>query len=326
MTNKITPTNKLICEEVAAVEWENFHKSSPQATIFSTPLFVNSLAIDVRFILVKKGREVVGGIPILHSGSDVLQPAYTINCGIHYADLSNLKSCKKTELEFKISEIIADHLFSHYDEAAFVNHPSVIDIRAFQWFNYGRKHELGGYDIIPQFTSWLNGSIDSLSDGFRQSRRYDVNLAIKEGAAFQVGGSLKILDQLHRLTFERQKISRSIKDGYTLMTICENLIKAEKGELFITFIKGTPVSASFWAFDKNFAYYLFGASNPDFRHMGVGSHNVALSIEKLRLNKKINNYDFIGINSPNRGDFKLGFGGSVISYYKVVKICAKKEL
>ena len=36
-------------------------------------------------------------------------------------------------------------------------------------------------------------------------------------------------------------------------------------------------------------------------------------VEKLKINK----FDFEGVNSPNRGWFKLGFGGDLIPYYQI---------
>ena len=80
--------------------------------------------------------------------------------------------------------------------------------------------------------------------------------------------------------------------------------------------KDKNIGAAFIIFDKKRSYYLFAASDPEYRGTGVGTRIVYESI-KRSFEKKIKFFDFVGVNSPFRGDFKLSFNPLIVPYYSV---------
>jgi lipid II:glycine glycyltransferase (peptidoglycan interpeptide bridge formation enzyme) len=61
---------------------------------------------------------------------------------------------------------------------------------------------------------------------------------------------------------------------------------------------------------------LFGANDPAMREANASSKllldNIALSAQKgLQI------FDFVGVNSPQRGDFKLSFNAELVPYQEV---------
>ena len=67
------------------------------------------------------------------------------------------------------------------------------------------------------------------------------------------------------------------------------------------------------------SYYLYGAGNPKLSELGrYFAHWKAF--EYLAKEQSIQTIDLEGVNSPNRGWFKLGFGGDLINYFKVSRI------
>ena len=66
--------------------------------------------------------------------------------------------------------------------------------------------------------------------------------------------------------------------------------------------------------DHRGAYYLIGANDPEYRHSGSGSY---LMLESLRRSQErgLATVDFVGINSPNRGDFKTSFNAVPVPYF-----------
>ena len=66
------------------------------------------------------------------------------------------------------------------------------------------------------------------------------------------------------------------------------------------------ISASVFIEYKDYAYYLIGANDPDYRNSGAGTAVIFEHLKHL-LNSKIKKIDFFGTNSPLRGDFKTSF-------------------
>ena len=95
--------------------------------------------------------------------------------------------------------------------------------------------------------------------------------------------------------------TESLAKGFGRLLICRN-------------INNIPTSASFFLFDDKIAYYLIGASDPEYRKFSTGGFVVLEQIRKF-FEQGLEQIDFLGINSPNRGDFKTSFGGIPVKYF-----------
>jgi lipid II:glycine glycyltransferase (peptidoglycan interpeptide bridge formation enzyme) len=77
---------------------------------------------------------------------------------------------------------------------------------------------------------------------------------------------------------------------------------------------GETASAVLVLYDRKTCYYLFAGNHPDFRKSGASSYLILKAIEKFKEEGKVY-FDFIGINSPSRGDFKISFNANPTPYY-----------
>jgi len=68
--------------------------------------------------------------------------------------------------------------------------------------------------------------------------------------------------------------------------------------------------------DKNTGYYLFGANDPTYRASGSSSYLLLENIHRCK-EKRLKLIDFVGVNSPNRADFKVSFNADVVPYFIV---------
>ena len=68
---------------------------------------------------------------------------------------------------------------------------------------------------------------------------------------------------------------------------------------------------------NNTACYLYGAGDVDVSERLGGTYSLWKAIEKC-YEKKIECVDLEGVNSPQRGSFKISFGGNLANYYKVI--------
>jgi len=71
---------------------------------------------------------------------------------------------------------------------------------------------------------------------------------------------------------------------------------------------------AFFVTDSDCAYYLFGANDPDLRYANASSK---LLIENIAIfaAQGLKRFDFVGVNSPQRGDFKLSFNAELVPEY-----------
>ena len=64
---------------------------------------------------------------------------------------------------------------------------------------------------------------------------------------------------------------------------------------------------------------LFGAGTEIEKNSWSGTTINWEAFKHLAYKKFIKEIDLEGINSPNRGSFKLSFGGTIESYFKIIK-------
>ena len=116
-------------------------------------------------------------------------------------------------------------------------------------------------------------------------------------------------------TFERQ----NKKINFDLNLHCEILEKLNDSELInMITIKENDIKKAFFNFSrlKNQSIYLFGGrltDDKDDYSLTYGMINSFINLKKLG----VSYVDLEGINSPNRGFNKLGYGGSIFPYYTI---------
>ena len=116
------------------------------------------------------------------------------------------------------------------------------------------------------------------------------------------------------MTMNRQNINIEDYLLEEINTIIEELFSANLGRMFISHSDGEPGSIVFMGLDHRRGYFLFGANNPNLRNQHTGSA-VLWDAFKFLNSLGIEEIDLEGVNSPQRGWFKLSFGGTITPYY-----------
>src|SRR5262249_12920131 len=81
---------------------------------------------------------------------------------------------------------------------------------------------------------------------------------------------------------------------------------------------GEVAGANLFLFDRSCGYYMFGANDPEYRKTGAGTLLLAHSIRHC-MERGLESVDVVGINSPNRGDFKTSFNAAPSAYHVVTR-------
>ena len=217
--------------------------------------------------------------------------------------------------QFKVAELLINEVFSQYERFFNLNCWSFTDVRPFSWYNYHQPDQ-GMFNVNVRYTSVLDKTeiVDYLSK-IRSSRRQELKKA--HDINIQECSDVEVLDKLHDETFKRQGIQRSPEEQRVFRQIAENALNNKFGKLLTAQIDDEIVSAVLILFDGKTAYYQFGATTPEFRNSGASTKTlyeaILCSFNELGVEK----FDFVGVNSPQRGDFKLSFNGALVPYFQL---------
>jgi hypothetical protein len=222
----------------------------------------------------------------------------------------------KVSYEFKVVDFLLQEIIKNFKKICLCNSWKLNDLRNFQWFNFSDQ-ALPKFKIDLRYTGIVKLLKSEIFEDYinkiRSVRRQEFRKSSKV-LDFLISEDVSILNDLHIKTFERQGISRSTEQSNLLVSITSNAIKKGYGKLGFALYEGKPISAIFFTYDDRVAYYLFGANDPEFRHL-YGSTFLMLNFIKLFIPMGIEEIDMCGVNSPDRGDFKTSFNAELKPYF-----------
>jgi len=309
-------------------KWDDFVDSSDNGTAFVYSEYLNSLQLNIQPYFCYKGQELMAAVLCILSknGKNIIGHKHVIYDGLIYRNLSFLNHSQRTSEEFKIQKFVADFLMEKYSGIYFKLHPSIRDLRAFSWCNY---HSGGAkYLIDVRYTSYLSikdfPEANKLEDikAYKNSsvaRRQEIRYALKKQVSTKLTKDIDKFILFYKKTMTRQSILIDNDDISDIRKILNALIGSELCLLMESSNNQNKIgSMAVFLLDKKRAYYLFGASDPDMRNEHTGT---AILWDSFHLLSKFGyeEVDLEGVNSPNRGWFKLSFGGSLTPYFHLKK-------
>lgn len=303
--------------------WDAFVAASPQGNVFCTTPFLDALGEEYDLVFVEEnGQPQLGGVVIKHDARPILAPyPFTMYQGILFGSSSRtMPQHKRLKWGLEVVEFLLREMENQYDRISFCTHHALEDLRAFQWFHY-HEPQLGQFKIDLRYTGLLDlttvGSFETCLSTIRTVRRQEYRHGQAGGLSAEESTEIGTLNRLHRMTFERQGIERPPEEERLVLAIAGAALSKGFGRLLVCKdSQGTPVSATLFLHDARCSYYLFGANHPDFRKSGSGTY---LLLENIRrcMDMGCTLIDLVGINSPNRGDFKTSFNARPVPYFTV---------
>ena len=319
---KLTPDampDLIRCNDKAG--WDAFVSLSPQGNVFCRSAFLDALGIDYdTWLLQEGGRALVGAVLLKGGQGGVLAAPYPFSM-YHGVLLSGALYAAPPHRRYKegltLTSILLAELEQRYPSLSFCLHPGFDDLRAFSWFHYHRR-ELGVFNISLNYT----GIIDLGMPGFeaylatiRSCKRREYRLALKNGLTAETSNDLVVLENLYRMTFERQGATKSSEELRLVRAIAQAAIAQGFGEILLVRLPGGEVaSATLFLHDEHTGYYLIGANHPDYRNTYSGVFAFVESCRRCHA-RGLKQIDTCGINSPNRGDFKTSFNAVPKPYF-----------
>lgn len=302
--------------------WDNFVLKSPHGNIFLYSKFLDSLNKKYELVTCfEDNDEIHAGCVILLDDND--KPLKSVHSftqyqGLILKDFSSFSNHKKISKEFKITEFFLEELTKKYNNLCLCQSWEFADMRPFLWHNYHEK-EKGTFEIALNYTGILDltkyNSFDDFFMSIRSVRRQEFNKA-KHNLQFKWIDDENILDEIHDKTFKRQDIERSTENSKLVKSLTKSALCNGYGKLSAVFQEDKAVSSTLFLYDDETAYYLFGANDPEYRNIFSGNF-ILLNMIKNAFEQNIKKIDFLGVNSPHRGDYKLSYNAELKPYFIV---------
>ncbi len=299
--------------------WDAFVSTSPQRSVFVYSRFLDSLLANYDLVTCYDKDKIVAGAVVIYAdpGNPIDTPfPFTQYQGILLADNSSQAAHSQITHEFKTVEYFVAQLTGYYKKYCFCQSWRLRDLRPFQWHNY-HEPDKGTFNIDLRYTGILDINGYHNFDGYVSSVRTVRRQEFKKSSQLlklKMSGDEGILDDLHAKTFARQNIDRTDRESVLVKSILKHAIAGNYGEMGCAMLDDVPVSAVLFLYDDRTAYYLFGANDPSHRKTFAGTF-LLMHMIKDAFEKGIQEIDFVGVNSPNRGDFKISLNAELRPYF-----------
>lgn len=313
--------------------WDEVVRTSRQGTLFSERRYLSATGrkYHLYWVLQGTGTEIKAGVALIVSEDE--KRCELDDLVIYGGILFNLDPSrplvKRRHDEFQIAEFVIDELAKRYESVEVQLSPEFRDLRPFLWHRYHDAEERK-FSLDLRYTSLIDISSLRGAAGLEEQsacfiemetvRRYSVREARKKGGTISRPSTGKSLIAFYEQLMARQGESPPAVKLAGMRSVIDALLALDRGAVYhVHNSDSTVIYAVFYAWDGKRAYYLFGAGHPEISEpwQGTLAHWAAFMDMAQRVG--IGEVDMEGVNSPQRGWFKLGFGGDLKPYYKVSK-------
>ncbi|MEL6585656.1 MAG: GNAT family N-acetyltransferase [Pseudomonadota bacterium] len=306
-------------------DWDALVEASDQGTIFALSAYLEAIPFRPAYWLCMKGDQVAGAAALIETadGTSTQLAPHVIHGGLMFAPAPPEQVAAMTiSEEYRITCAMLRDLAATYRDLAFQGAPTLTDLRPLQWHNYGQDGPKVRIDL--RYTSYvplvpMTGDLPEwpVYLALNKSRRQSVRYGMKAGITVDQDATIADFLGLYRETFARQDVTVPEEEIALLDAVCTALRAQGRLRLFAARpVDGTLGSISVWGLDAKRAYYLYGANAPALREEHCGTMAIFDAFRALAA-EGVEEVDMEGINSPQRGYFKLSFGGDVRPYPRV---------
>jgi hypothetical protein len=308
--------------------WSRFVATSPEATAFATADYLDLCGRPWEGALVYKGDEARAGILLLPSadGTSLELDDLVVYGGLmHAGSLGTLPAAAALLERFRCAEAAVAWLSGNFRGISLACSPALEDLRPFQWHGYHDADPSSRFALDLRYTAILDLPDPSLPEdatglwaGMDGLRRRNIREGRADGAVVRVEADVDGFLAHYRDLMAAQGrepdasmlarmgglVRGLLEKGLALQTTC----RSAGGDLLYTCV---------WLVRGGRAIYLFGAGPARERVRYQGTLCFWESFGLLARDHAIRDVDMEGINSPNRGAFKLSFGGRLAPYFEL---------
>ena len=303
--------------------WDQLVSSSQQSNPFLKSSFLSAAERkDSRILLLEDGLPILGTC-ILAGSLSQTQKENDLNLyqGIFFPNLGN-SSYRDENRRLKLMSILSDEINKSQMSVALSLHPEIIDTRGIEWFFYENRKAKVQPTILTKYTGVIkiasHDNFASYQNTIRKARKQEIKKSIDLGMQIQENTDrIEEFVMLYEKTFSRQGIKLSSMNKDRVSGVIHSGISTRQGKLDLIYLpNGEPVSGMYTLSDDKSDYYLYGATDPKHRSTFGSTHLMLNAIERTFLENKTL-FDFCGMNSPQRGEYKSSFNARIEPYFEI---------
>jgi hypothetical protein len=303
------------------LEWDSKVQQSSQYSIYLTSNFLRwSGLLEYRYFLYENGAPILGCIlpPKIIDGMNSL--SYCMYQGIFF--IENPKSTYSDDLgrTHKLSQLTSQ-LVTLAPNAVLALHHSIKDIRGIEWYLY-EKGISSSLQYKVRYTGIIHlqdfSDFENYKKSIRKVRLQEFTATRKmNGVILNIQPDIQIFLDMYKDMFIQRGINIGQSELQRVSTIIEDALFSGVGHLLVLQENdGTPISGIFTLSDRMTDFYQFGASNPERLKLSGSSYLILHAIELAFINGR-KYFDMVGMNSPNRGEYKASFNARVEPYFEL---------
>lgn len=292
--------------------WDEFVDESLEGTLFHKSFWLRA---SPRMFLIYgyfKGGELRAGIPIpylaLLGFKAVSHPPLTPYLGTVFKK-RNSKYVTIISEEKEINKEFARGLKREFCSVNFSFPVGVVDLQPFIWEGFSTS--IAYTYIIP-----LGGNLEDIWKDVDDKRRNDIKKAEKDGIRIIQSDDFRRTYTLIENTFVRQEKKASFQSA--AFSYDQTLKARKQCQSFLAMDKdGSPLAATYIAWDNKRSYYLMGGYDAEKHHHGASAMATWEAIKFSKNELGLSEFDFEGSMVPNIEQYFRKFGGNLIPHYTV---------
>jgi hypothetical protein len=287
-------------KSISENDWIKFLNNSKNATIYHHPTFLRIFNEKLDFKCYLKGDEIILGLPLLKKKNNIQLRFQGYN-GFIYPDRHLTKKQKIISSNFKGLKEFADFFYENYESLSISLDDTMVDARPFIWHNYPKSI----FKTEEYYTSKIELK-DFSKACISDARRQEIIKSEKQGLKINVSENFKSAAEFFIKTIGDSNFEN---DEIRYFEIMKSLSDSKMGKLFSCNYKNDVISFAFFGIINKKVFYMFSGSDHNLKN--ISNHTYLLYEVINKFKKEAKEIDFVGVNSPNRGSFKLSFGGNL---------------
>lgn len=308
--------------------WDAFAEKSLNHTIFSSSAYLQAMGRRYALFFVFKGQQPKAGVALVldETGERGILDDLVVYSGLLFEKNPGQKEVRARAERFEVTEFIINELSTRYASVAMSLPPGVEDLRAFLWHNYHETSTARKFRVELRYTSYLDISQFFLRNPDQQTllyqevdntRQSDLRKAEGSDSSVQEERDPSTFCNLYDRLMNSQRVGVSAEMLERISVLIDHLIKQDLARMYVVRDARDHVTyATVFTKYMNIGCYLFGAGDQEMMKRYDGTLCVWESLRQIsRLGVRL--VDMEGINSPQRGAFKLSFGGTIEPYHEV---------
>jgi hypothetical protein len=310
-------------------DWDAFACRSPQHSIFSHSRYLEAIGRKYMLYFVYQGQQIKAGLALVlrddERGCELDE--LVIYNGILFDETDVRKPSKARTERFELTEFIIDSLAKQYDSIAMALHPAFEDMRPFLWHNYHSSNPHDKFAVDLRYTSCLDISefflcqedtSTLLYKNLDHNRQSDLRKA-HDHLSFERTLDTERFIQYYNDLRLAQGAAPSPEKLSRMKHLIDAIIREDLIRMYaVKNSQGHPTYITVFTIFRNKSCYLFAAGDLTNMQRYDGTYCVWESMKSLS-RCGVYEIDLEGVNSPQRGAFKMGFGGDLRPYFKISK-------